>query len=129
MVWLEKIIACIVNRETCVSVSSEVTMSKQFVTFLQDMESRSIRFVLVSDGRVKVQAPVGALTLEIQRTMKDYKAEVLSWLKSGVPISFYLRKCAHCGRVGEARRREDGVWLCPCYWGNQQAELFSSDVA
>lgn len=88
------------------------------VTNLLDQLSENGIALSINGDKLRVHNNA-ALTDELRQALKKYKAELIARLE--IPRSFYERPCCKCGTVGQARRREDGRWLCICYFAAQEA--------
>lgn len=55
--------------------------------FLSEIQALGIRLATTSDGDLKINAPKGVLTLDLQRLLKEHKADILYLLSLPEPTA------------------------------------------
>src|SRR5207248_6301136 len=77
----------------------------------------------VEGNNIRVVGPKKNITDALRQYITEYKSEIIELLTrqgNKVPESFKERACRRCGSH-EAVKREDGLWICPCYFTWQPA--------
>lgn len=73
---------------------------------------------VVDEKNVRVVGPKKNITEALRDYITQYKPEIIELLArhgSKVPESFREQACQRCGSH-EAIQRDDGLWVCPCYF-------------
>jgi hypothetical protein len=77
-------------------------------------------FFSVTNGKIEIDTPKGKLSPHLHEQLSEWKSVLLllftTYAKEEIPVSFLEKPCSRCGLYDDARKTEEGVWVCACYF-------------